>query len=62
MRDNELKPSPHRPKSKNIGVTTKVTPIFLVEVAGKRGIKQLVAVFDDAPEQNKEYQKRSIRA
>ena len=33
-RDSELKPSPHRPKSKNIGVTTKVTPIFLVEVAG----------------------------
>ena len=30
----------------------------LVEVAGKQGIKQLITVFADAPEQNKEYQKR----
>ena len=27
---------------------------YLVEVAGKRGIKQLIIVFDDAPEENKE--------
>ena len=31
---------------------------FLVEVAGKRGIKQLIIVFDDAPEQNKELKER----
>ena len=27
---------------------------YLVEVAGKRGIKQLITVFGDAPEENKE--------
>ena len=26
----------------------------MVEAAGKRGIKQLIIVFDDAPEENKE--------
>ena len=29
-------------------------PSFLVEAAGKRVIKQLIIVFDDAPEENKE--------
>ena len=29
-------------------------PSFLVEAAGKRVIKQLIIVFDDAPEGNKE--------
>ena len=28
---------------------------FLVEVTGKRGIKQLLTVFADAPEENNEY-------
>ena len=28
--------------------------VFLVEAAGKRVIKQLIIVFDDAPEENKE--------
>ena len=31
---------------------------YLVEVAGKRGIKQLITVFHDAPEQNKELKER----
>ena len=30
----------------------------MVEAAGKRGIKQLIIVFDDAPEQNKELKER----
>ena len=29
-------------------------PLKMVEAAGKRGIKQLIIVFDDAPEENKE--------
>ena len=33
-------------------------PYPLVEAAGKRGIKQLIIVFDDAPEQNKELKER----
>ena len=31
---------------------------FLVEAAGKRGIKQLITVFADAPEGNKEKMER----
>ena len=30
----------------------------MVEVAGKRGIKQLITVFHDAPEENKELKER----
>ena len=45
------------PKRKN-RTARKEWFCFLVEVAGKRGIKQLIIVFDDAPEQNKELKER----
>ena len=41
-----------------LAVFLRSKPLKMVDAAGKRGIKQLIIVFDDAPEQNKELKER----